>query len=272
MANTRGKGTRKANPGPEVQHLGSRNGGSAEKKSTMAEIEKTHQSEHQLEPAPPKASLEQPQNRRGRPRKATVVDMPAIHNDQDHAPIEDLPRKRVRNEAEPASEVDNQPVAKRSKAANAGIPKVPRRQRKAVDTQRVADPPRDPLPDRTGRNVHPCPKKATRRSHQEVEAEREAKAKAIEEKIQRLEEAKRLLAEINASEDIENDAMDQNPQRLSTVNQKRKHTDSDDDGEVFDFKDVDRMIDTSEDDEPVKQKIVSVNLRQKAQKTDWKRV
>lgn len=59
---------------------------------------------------------------------------------------------------------------------------------------------------------------------------------------------------------------------VSTVNQKRKHTDSDDDGEVFDFKDVDRMIDTSEDDEPVKQKIVSVNLRQKAQKTDWKRV
>ena len=34
------------------------------------------------------------------------------------------------------------------------------------------------------------------------------------------------------------------------------------------------MIDTSEDDEPVKQKIVSINLRQKAQKTptDWKRV
>ena len=128
------------------------------------------------------------------------------------------------------------------------------------------------FPDRTGRNVHPCPKKATWRSHQEVEAEREAKAKAIEEKIQRLEEAKRLLAEINASEDIENVAMDQNLQCLSTVNQKRKHTDSDDDGEVFDFKDVDRMIDTSEDDEPVKQKIVSVNLRQKAQKTDWKRV
>ena len=138
--------------------------------------------------------------------------------------------------------------------------------------------------------------------------------KAIEEQIQRLEEAKCLLAEVNASEDIENDAMDQNPQRLSTVNQKckhtdsddegevfdfknvdkirkhadsddegevsdfknvdriRKHTDSDDDGEVFDFRDIDRMVDTSEDDEPVKQKIVSVNLQQKAQKTDWKRV
>ena len=277
MANTRGKGTRKANPGPEVQHLGSRKGDSAEKKSTMAEKEKTHQSEHQLKPTPPKASLEQPQNRRGRPKKATLVDMPAIHDNQDPAPIEDLPRKRVRNDAEPENEVNNQPAAKCSKAGNAGIPKVPRRQRKAGDTQKVAiDPRRDPLPDRTGRNVHPCPKKATRRSHQEVEAEREAKAKAIEEQIQRLEEAKRLLAEINASEDIENDAMDQNAQRLSTVNQKRKHADvtDSDDGEVFDFKDIDEMIDTSEDDEPVKQKIVSINLRQKAQKTptDWKRV
>ena len=120
------------------------------------------------------------------------------------------------------------------------------------------------------------PKEGDRRSHQEVEAEREAKAKAIEEQIQRLEEAKRLLAEINASEDIENDAMDQNAQCLSTVNQKRKHADvtDSDDGEVFDFKDIDEMIDTSEDDEPVKQKIVSINLRQKAQKTptDWKHV
>ena len=105
----------------------------------------------------------------------------------------------------------------------------------------MAIPHRDPLPDCTGHNVHPCPKKATRRSHQEVEAGREAKAKAIEEQIQRLEEAKHLLAEVNASEDIENDAMDQNPQRLSTVNQKRKYTDSDDDGEVFDFKNVDKI-------------------------------
>jgi hypothetical protein len=140
---------------------------------------------------------------------------------------------------------------------------VPRQQRKADDTQKATiDPRQDPLPDRTGRNTHPCPKKATRHSHQEVEAEREAKAKAIEEQIQKLETAKRLLAEANAYEDIENYNMD-NPQRLSTVIQKRKYVDVDsdsNDGELFDFKDVDKMADTSEDEEPVKQKVVSVNL------------
>ena len=64
--------------------------------------------------------------------------------------------------------------------------------------------------------------------------------------------------------------MDQNPQCLSTVIQKCKHTDvvgDSDDRELFDFKAVDKMIDTSEDEEPVKQKIVSDNLRQEAQKT-----
>ena len=46
----------------------------------------------------------------------------------------------------------------------------------------------------------------TQRSHQEVEAEREAKAKAIKEQIQKLEMVKRLLAEANTLEDIEDDA------------------------------------------------------------------
>ena len=143
---------------------------------------------------------------------------------------------------------------------------VPHQQRKAGDTQKVAIvPPWDPLPDRTGHNVHPGPKKATQCSHQEVEAEQEVKVKAIEEQICKLETAKCLLAEANAAEDIENDAMDQNPQCLSTAIQKCKHIDvvgDSDDEELFDFKGVDEMIDTSEDEEPVKQKVVSVNLAQ----------
>jgi hypothetical protein len=89
--------------------------------------------------------------------------------------------------------------------------------------------------------------------------------------------AKHLLAEANAAEDIENDAMDQNSQRPSTAIQKHKCVNvvgDSDDGELFNFKDVDEMIDMSEDEEPVKQKVVSINLRQKAQKTstDWKHV
>ncbi|KJA18015.1 hypothetical protein HYPSUDRAFT_145626, partial [Hypholoma sublateritium FD-334 SS-4] len=105
---------------------------------------------------------------------------------------------------------------------------------------------RDPLPDRTGRNVHPAPKKPTRRSTQEVETERKAKLKAIEDQIQAMQEAKRRLAEVNTLEDIHNNAMDEgNPQCLSVAIRKRGHQDAeivDSDGEeAFDFREVDAM-------------------------------
>ena len=78
-------------------------------------------------------------------------------------------------------------------------------------------------------------------------------------------------------EDIENDATDQNSQHLSTYTQKCKCIDvvgDSNDGELFNFKGVDKLTDTSEDEEAVKQKVVSVNLRQKVQKTstDWKHI
>ena len=158
---------------------------------------------------------------------------------------------------------------------------MPHQQCKAGDTQKVATiSPQDPLPDHTGRNVHPGPKKATRCSHQEVVAEQEAKAKAIEDQIQKLEMAKHFLAEANVLEDLEDDAMDQNPQHLSTVIQKCKRVDvvgvvgNSDDGELFDFEEVDELMDTSKDEGPVKQKVVSVSLRQEAQKTptNFKRI
>jgi hypothetical protein len=126
MATTCGKGTRKVNSGPEVQHLGSKKGGGAQKKSTIVEKE-THHSEHQSSPS--KASLEQLQKGHGCPRKVTAVDVPTIHEDQDPAPIKDLPHKRVRNDAKPADEGNNQPAAKPLKVDNAGIPQVPRQQR-----------------------------------------------------------------------------------------------------------------------------------------------
>jgi hypothetical protein len=159
---------------------------------------------------------------------------------------------------------------------NTGVPQVPCQQCKAGDTRKVAIvPPRDPLPDRTGHNVYPGPKKATQCSHQEVEAEREAKAKATEEQIQKLETAKCLLAEANVFEDIKNDPMNQNPQCLSTVIQKCKHVDvvgDRDDREFFNFKDVDKMIDTSKDEEPVKEKVISVNPKVQKTPTNWKHV
>ena len=61
---------------------------------------------------------------------------------------------------------------------------------------------RDPLPARPGRNVHPAGRPVPKRcTPHEVAAERNAKTRAIEQRIKELEDAKRHLAEMNASED-----------------------------------------------------------------------
>ena len=134
MVTTCGKGTHKA-----------KTAGDAEK-STIAKKDKTYLTEHQ--PASPKASLEQPRKGHGHPRKVTAIDGPTIHKDQTPAPIDDLPCKYVRNDAKPASEVENQPVPKCLKTNDADVPQVPCKQRKAGDTWKGAVvPPRDPLPD-----------------------------------------------------------------------------------------------------------------------------
>ncbi|KAF8224068.1 hypothetical protein L208DRAFT_1313490, partial [Tricholoma matsutake] len=125
--------------------------------------------------------------------------------------------------------------------------------------------PQDALPDCKGRNVHPAPKKPTQHSSQEVEAEQEAKKRAIEKRIQELETMKHLLAEVNVSEDIHNDMMDEdNPQCLSVALCKHQHielkVDSGDE-ESFDFRDVNDMPNSSggkdEELEPVQNTMVS---------------
>jgi hypothetical protein len=104
-------------------------------------------------------------------------------------------------------------------------------------------------------------KQPKRRSTEEVIAEREAKQKAIEERIRELENAKRHLAEMNASEDIQDvDMNEENPQRLSAAGRKRAHAEldsegDDDDEEDFDFREVNAMADSS-DGEPVKPKVI----------------
>jgi hypothetical protein len=97
---------------------------------------------------------------------------------------------------------------------------------------------RDPLPNRPGRNVHPATPKRTRRTAQEVAAEREAQKQAIEEKIREGERAKELLAQMNVNEGLEDEQMlTKNPQRLSAAIRKRgrKCLDESEDGEDFDF-------------------------------------
>ena len=174
-------------------------------------------------------------------------------------PTIDLPHKHVQNEANPTSEL--QPASKNIKAGTAGTQQPPHLQRKIRSMANVT--PRDPLPDRTGRNVHPVPKKPTRRSHHQIEAEQDMKRKAIEEKIRELEEAKYRLAEINVYEDIEDNKMDRyNSQRLSAAIQKRQHAevegDTTDNNETFDFMDIDEMSDSSHSEEPGKKIKVSV--------------
>ena len=119
---------------------------------------------------------------------------------------------------------------------------------------------RDPLPDRPGRNVRPAGKQPKRRTTEEVVAERKAKQKAIEEKIRELEDVKRCLAEMNASEDIQDDEMnEENPQRLSAAVRKRAHVElesDNDDEEVFDFGEVDAMANSSDVEELVKPKVI----------------
>ena len=148
--------------------------------------------------------------RRGRPKAMATTNMVIDNSDQAPASMERQPRKRVRKDTLlPTSELVSQPASKRAKTNDTGNDQPVNHQGKATGKRKaanVAPPIRSPLPERIGRNIHPAPKKGTRRTPQEVQAEREAHKKAIEEKIRELEEAKRLLAEANAAEDIEDDA------------------------------------------------------------------
>ena len=101
-----------------------------------------------------------------------------------------------------------------------------------------------------------------RRTPHEVAAEQDAKTRAIEQRIKELENAKRHLAEMNASEDNYDDEMDrENPQCLSVATRKRAYDklEANSDGEAFNFSKVDAMLDSdlSDAEEPVQAKIVS---------------
>ncbi len=98
------------------------------------------------------------------------------------------------------------------------------------------------LPSRPGRNVHPAGQPKTRRSKEQIEADREAGAKALEEKMHEVWMAKEHLAQLNLMEEHEEDDLPVlHPQRLSTAIHKRRHMDveTDSDDECFDLREVD---------------------------------
>ncbi|PPQ88514.1 hypothetical protein CVT25_009056 [Psilocybe cyanescens] len=173
----------------------------------------------QANPSPPPETpearedqREPPRRGRGRPKKVVAA---TIHPDQEETTAVKISHKRSRKDTVSVNTTENEPAAKCTKGDNAEESHQ-LLQHGQTNGQRKAAliPPRDQLPDRKGRNVHPVPKAKGQRSHQEVEADREAKKRAIEERIQQLMEAKRQLTETNMLEDIQIDAMDnEHPQR-----------------------------------------------------------
>ena len=163
------------------------------------------------------------------------------------------PRKCGQKRMMATNEVDGAPPAKKAKDGENTIGQLPRQPvRKTAARKKAPVIPRTPLPDRQGRNIHPAglPGQPARwRSSQEVAAEREAQRRAIEDKIREGEMAKQLLAQLNVAEDLAMD--DENPQRLSAAIHKRTHDDevepASDDGEAFDFADIDAMADSESD-------------------------
>jgi hypothetical protein len=206
-----------------------------------------------------------PRNTRARGHLHTNTSMPA------HAPAENdlLPssavtrsRKRGRKDETVVQGPDDDSMQKRPKKDDNDVPEPPAKGKTSRKQKQSANAtPREPLPDRPGRNVHPAGQRATRRTPQEVAAEHEAKKRAIEEKIREGEKAKELLAQLNVDEDLRDEEMlTKNPQRLSAAIRKRgrQYLEDDEDGEEFDFAAIEE--EPSSDDvgeEPVKAKAVS---------------
>jgi len=147
---------------------------------------------------PPNLEGPEPRNTRARGRQQTNTSMPAqtpAENDLVPSPPDTGSRKRGRKDEMAVQGLGDKSMRKRTKKDSSGV-SGPRAKGKisGKEKQNVSVAPREPLPDRPGRNVHPAGQRATRRTPQEVAAEREAKMQAIEEKIREGEKAKELLA------------------------------------------------------------------------------
>ena len=120
-------------------------------------------------------------------------------------------------------------------ALKAGRPKV----------QSKATVPTCALPDRPGRNIHPAGQPKPWRSKEEVEAEREARMKELEELTRIAQMAQEDIARLNLIEEDE----DVLPRRLSLKIQKRPYTDVEadsDEDECFNLKDAENGSDSDE--------------------------
>ncbi|KAH8980200.1 hypothetical protein EDB86DRAFT_2813877 [Lactarius hatsudake] len=136
-------------------------------------------------------------------------------------------------------------------------------------TQVKAVVPTRALPNRPGRNVHPAGQpKPPRRNKEQIEADRKAAQKALEEKLHDVQMAKERLVQLNVTEEDEEDDLHLlHLQRLSTAIHKRRHIDVESDDERFDLREADNGSNpddsSSESDEATKTKTKSRNKRVK---------
>ena len=126
--------------------------------------------------------------------------------------------------------------------------------------------PRDPLPDRPGRNIHPAGLVATCRTLQEVAAQRSAKRQAAKETVREGERAKELLAQMNVDEERHDEQMlTDNLQHLSAALRRKQGREclskDSSNGKEFDLDAVEGDSDSDDTTvEPVKGKAVSCTM------------
>lgn len=193
-------------------------------------------------------NLEQPRRPCGRPKKAMAVESQAT---EEAGAAKVVSHKHGRKNNVSASDDEIEQAKKRTKPASKAEnePPLPQKARKMV-----AVPSQDELPDCIGRNVNSVPKSTAQCSSQEVQAEKEAKKRDIERQIQELQEAKRLLAVTNVSEE----ARQNYPTRLSAALRKRTSGDRESDGEgheSFNFQEADDMPTSSSDEGSARQEV-----------------
>ena len=170
-----------------------------------------------------------------------------------HAPM--IPAQPCKRGCKAATVADDSaPPAKQTKEDEASVGKLPHQQQNEGPARKKAvAAPRDPLPDCPGQNAHPAGQQAKRRTPQEVVAKQNAQRKAIKDAIRAGERAKKLLAQMNVSEDRQDDGMDaENPQCISAANWKCAYDEleGNSNGESFDFNGVELVLNSS-DEEPV---------------------
>jgi len=176
-------------------------------------------------------------------------------------------KKRGRPAKAKVPVTENPPATEES---DDGVPP-PKKPRKAAIKSKVqaAVTPREPLPGREGRNLHPGKQSgvaaAPRRKPGEAAAARAEKKKAAEEDLRKKEAARRALAEMDVAEEEEDAEMDaESTQRLSAALRSGyygREPESGSEGESFDFAAVDMEVDDSESESNVEEPVRKSKVR-----------